>query len=138
MEMSAPKHTILVNVLVKMNGVEMKEEIMNDVKIAGLDNRRKNVAEKSNAGLEEEVIGSFADSPIGKWKQRHLNAMQLIQAFGESLPQFLLQTAAAFLDWTDGTAKQCFPGWEEERKRDKKRENQSPTGIIWSAVHLPC
>ena len=60
-------------------------------------------------------IQNFDKSPLGVWKQQHLNAMQLIQAFVESLPQFLLQTAAAFLDWTNGTSKQCFPGERKAR-----------------------
>ena len=63
-----------------------------------------------NSQVKSNAEGHFGTSAIGKWKQHHLKAMQLIQAFGESLQQFLLQTATAFLNWTDGTMHQCFPG----------------------------
>ena len=77
----------------------------------GDDHREKANNNNNNNNNNSEVdILDFSESPLGRWKQRHLNAMQMIQAFGESLPQFMLQTAAAFLDWTSGTANQCFPG----------------------------
>ena len=43
-------------------------------------------------------------------KESHLQSLQIIQAFVESFPQFLLQTAALFIKWTSGTDGQCFPG----------------------------
>ena len=67
------------------------------------------IKRRKTAKPDIEIL-DFAKSPLGAWKQQHLKAIQMIQAFGESLPQFMLQTAAAFLDWTSGTAKQCFPG----------------------------
>ena len=51
----------------------------------------------------------FALKPLPVWKMRHLESMQIIQAFVEALPQFVLQTAAIFIMWTNGTEKQCFP-----------------------------
>ena len=44
------------------------------------------------------------------YKERNLESMQLIQAFVEAFPQFILQTAALFITWTSGTETQCFPG----------------------------
>ena len=43
------------------------------------------------------------------WKERHLESMQIIQAFVEAFPQFILQTAALLISWTNGTETQCFP-----------------------------
>ena len=47
--------------------------------------------------------------PFPIWKERHLESLQLIQAFVEAFPQFILQTAALFISWTNGTETQCFP-----------------------------
>ena len=69
-----------------------------------IEGRRKQKDEPHDKSDEYPIIA------VSRWKQRHLNGFQIIQGFGESLPQFLLQTAAAFLDWTSGTSKQCFPG----------------------------
>ena len=60
---------------------------------------------KKKEGAEDQSM----TSKTLNWKERHLESMQIIQAFVEALPQFLLQVAAVFISWTNGTEAQCFP-----------------------------
>ena len=58
---------------------------------------------------KERPRPNLLSKPLPVWKERHLESMQLIQAFIEAFPQFILQTAAFFISLTNGTETQCFP-----------------------------
>ena len=101
---------LLNNFWQKMAKNELEEIEHGSIKIKSRRDAKSSTVKRGEIAISSIEVQDFATGPLGTWKQQHLNALQMIQAFGESLPQFMLQTAAAFLDWTSGTAKQCFPG----------------------------
>ena len=70
---------------------------------------------KENEFDEQNDPKEMISESIREWKMKHLHGLQIIQAFAESWPQFLLQTVAVFADWTSGTGTQCFPGEYHQR-----------------------
>lgn len=71
---------------------------------ASMNKRRRCGRRRSEESIEIEA----EQRPLPVWKERHRESMQLIQAFVEAFPQFILQTAALFISWTNGTETQCF------------------------------
>jgi hypothetical protein len=73
------------------------------------------------------------------WKTSVIDSMDLIHAFCESFPQFVLQTAGLFLFWTSGTEQQCFPSQKDNLAITKcrviafKHLNRN-RGPIWNSI----
>ena len=72
-------------------------------------NSKKLKEPAENDPMPDEAVDDNPPLPFHAWKTRHLESMQVIQAFVESFPQFLLQTTAIFIKWTSGSDTQCFP-----------------------------